>query len=132
MMPMMSSANSLKSAAHFCESWKVSTPPNLVVVSSSMMGEMFVFSKAANKSARHSPTNLSGKNSRLPIMTPIVILPLLFFMFVCCDDQFNFMVAENLPVFFFEVRIGDDIVDEGKCAKTRQCCFANFGGISNE
>ena len=60
-MPIISSANRLKRAAHFCASPNVSTPPSFVSVSSSIIGFTFAFSNATSRSVLHSPTSLSGK-----------------------------------------------------------------------
>ena len=65
---------SSNSAAQTFASARVSTPPSLVAASSTITASMSISANRRRTSARASVTRASGKNSRLPTITPRVAL----------------------------------------------------------
>src|SRR6185312_1285053 len=130
-MPTMSAACLLKSAAHLRASPNVSTPPNLESDSSRRTAFSPDFSNCARTSARASDTNLSGKKSRLPMMTPKLIFSFIL-DFLTGEDQFDLVVFKNAFIAFADAGVGDDVVDQRQRAQAGEGAFPDLGGIGHQ
>src|SRR6185312_14033807 len=131
-MPTISAACLLNSAAHLRTSANVSTPPSFVSVSSRRMAFSPSFSNCVRMSARASETSLSGKKSRLPMMTPKLAFCFMLVYFLNGEDQFDLVVFKNAFIAFADTGVGDHIIDQRQRAQAGEGAFPDLGGIGHE